>query len=188
MDITPIFPTPLGKVSNFISEDERLRLLKSIKNVKHSTHPAIQGHGASTHENASESSSRFITKDIKNRLEREVNNYGLSSGMGRDLKIKNIWSNIQNCNSVLDEHCHPSFFISGALYINVNDSCSITFHNPNPHIYFTHVVNQNEFSFEWSRFPVYNKDLILFPSWLRHGHRNHINQMDDRIVISFNAR
>ena len=102
MDITPIFPTALGKVSNFISEDERLRLFKSIKNVKHSAHPAIQGHGASTHENASESSSKFITKDIKNRLEREVNNYGLSSGMGRDLKIKNIWSNIQNCNSVLD--------------------------------------------------------------------------------------
>ena len=48
MNITPLFPTPIGKVYNFITEKERLRLLESIKKRKHVKHGAIIGDGSMT--------------------------------------------------------------------------------------------------------------------------------------------
>ena len=185
MNITPLFPSALGTISNFINEDERLKLFKSITGVKHEPHGAIIGNGVSSHK--FKDSPNFIDENIKNRLEYQVNKYAMIYGMGSNLKVNNIWSNIQNSGSALNEHCHPNSFISGALYINVNDSCSITFHNPNTHIYFTHIVERTTFSFEWYQYPVANGDLVLFPSWLRHGHHDHVNEMDNRIVISFNS-
>ena len=188
MNITPLFPIALGTISNFINEDERLKLFKDIISVKHEQHGAIVGDGVSTYSsNILKDFPSFIDKNIKDRLEDQVNKYGMIYGVGNNLKVNNIWSNIQNSGSALNEHCHPNSFISGALYINVNDSCSITFHNPNNYIYFTHIVERTVFSFEWHQYPVKNGDLLLFPSWLRHGHSDHINEMDNRVVISFNS-
>ena len=51
MDIVPLFPTALGKVSNFITDKERIQLIKSIKDTKHVNHGAIRGDGVSTHDN-----------------------------------------------------------------------------------------------------------------------------------------
>ena len=185
MNITPLFPTALGTISNFINEDERLKLFKSITGVKHEPHGAIIGNGVSSHK--FKDSPNFIDENIKNRLEYQVNKYAMIYGMGSNLKVNNIWSNIQNSGSALNEHCHPNSFISGALYINVNDSCSITFNNPNPYIHFTDIVENNPGNFKWQRCFVRNGDLILFPSWLKHGHHSHVNTMNNRMVISFNA-
>ena len=185
MKITPLFPTPLGKISNFISDEERLKLLKFIKNIKHQPHGAIVGNGISSHE--SKDYSNIIDNNIKNRLETEINLYAESYGIEPNLKVTQMWSNIQNSDSVLQEHCHQNSNISGALYINVNDSCSITFHNPNPYIYFVQIDKTTTFNCEWCKYSVENGDLLLFPSWLRHGHPLHSNQMNDRISISFNS-
>tara|TARA_X000000368_G_C22946690_1_gene674685 strand:- start:134 stop:721 length:588 start_codon:yes stop_codon:yes gene_type:complete len=189
MDIMPLFPTALGKVSNFITEKERLKLTKSIKDTKHDDHGAILGDGASTHDplDLSRLPSSVINKNIKNRLLEQVNKYAQAYGIRRNLKLDNIWSNIQNAGSALEEHYHPQSIISGALYLNVDDSCSITFHNPNPYIYFTYFVERNPFNYEWYKFSVNNADLILFPSWLKHGHHGHVNTMDNRMVVSFNS-
>ena len=34
---------------------------------------------------------------------------------------------------------------------------------------------------------VKNCELILFPGWLQHGKYDDINEMDERIVVSFNS-
>ena len=186
MNITPLFPISLGTISNFVNENERLKLFKYITSVKHEPHGVIRGDGVTTFP-GNIKFSNFIDKNIKNRLEDQVNKYGMIYGVGNNLKVNNIWSNIQNSGSILNEHCHPKALISGALYINVNDSCSVTFHNPNNYIYFTHIVERTPFSYEWQKIPVKNGDLLLFPSWMRHGHHDHVNEMDNRVVISFNS-
>ena len=186
--MTALFPISLGTISNFVNEDERLKLFKNITSVKHKPHASIIGNGVSSHRSdRMQDFPSFINKNIKNRLIDQVSTYGMVYGVGNKLKVNNVWSNIQNSGSILNEHSHPNSIISGALYINVNDSCSITFHNPNPYIYFTHFVERTTFSFEWQQYPVKNGDLLLFPSWLKHGHRDHVNEMDNRVVISFNA-
>ena len=184
MDIIPLFPNALGKISNFISEDERLVIMKSIMNVKHKPYVTISGDAVSSYN--LKYSYDFIEKNILNRLENKINEYARVYGISDTLKLDNIWSNIQNSGSVLEEHSHPNSYISGSLYINVNDSCSLTFHNPNPYLYFTNFIERTAFSFEWYKYPVKNCDLLLFPSWLRHGHHKHINQMNNRIIVSFN--
>ena len=189
MNITPLFPTPIGQVSDFITEDERIELIKSIKNTKHVEHGAILGNGTSTHNflDISTLLSSLNNKNIKYRLEQQVNKYAEAYGVSPNLKIDNIWSNIQNVGSVLDEHAHASSIVSGALYLNVNDSCHLTFHNPNPYINFTDFDVGNPFNFSWQKYYVKNGDLILFPSWLKHGYHKHVNTMDNRMVISFNT-
>ena len=71
MNITPLFPTPIGQVSDFITEDERIELIKSIKNTKHVEHGAILGNGTSTHNflDISTLLSSLNNKNIKYRLE-----------------------------------------------------------------------------------------------------------------------
>jgi len=183
MNIFTLFPTPIGKVSDFITDDERLELIKSIKDTKHAEHGAIKGDGFSTFH----TSFNGLDKNIKDRLEQQVNDYAKIYGMEPNLKINNLWSNIQNEGSVLEEHSHPDSHVSGALYINVDDSCFISFHNPNPYIYFTTIDDRNPFNYEWQNILVNNGDLILFPSWLKHGNHRDINRMNGRIVISFNT-
>ena len=187
MKIVPLFPNCLGKISNFISDEERLKILWDVKTIKHQPHGSIIGNGASSHKNRNIDFPYIVDNNIKNRLETEINIFGELYGIPTDLKISQIWSNIQNSDSVLHEHSHPNSIISGALYINVDDSCSITFHNPNPYVYFTNALENTPYNFEWCKYSVENGDLLLFPSWLRHGHPEHINQMDGRICISFNS-
>tara|TARA_Y100001963_G_scaffold6595_1_gene8508 strand:+ start:53 stop:634 length:582 start_codon:yes stop_codon:yes gene_type:complete len=189
MDIIPLFPIALGKVTNFINEKERIQLIKSVKDTKHDKHGAILGDGVSTHDNllSYEHKTPIINRGILNRLQEQCNEYARKYGIKDNLELTNVWSNIQNSSSILDEHCHPQSILSGALYLNVDDSCAITFHNPNPYIYFTTFHERNNFSYEWYRYVINNGDLVLFPSWLRHGNGTEVNMMNDRIVISFNT-
>ena len=46
--------------------------------------------------------------------------------------------------------------------------------------------NRNHYNYEWYKIEVKNCQLVLFPSWLKHGKNDDINQMDDRMVVSFN--
>ena len=185
MDILRLFPTAIGKVSDFITEEERLKLIKSIKNTIHDTHGSITGDGFSTFGMESD----LLDNNIRDRLEFQANNYAKTYGI-TSIELGKVWSNIQNKGSVLEKHSHANCSISGALYINVDDSCSLTFHNPNPYIYFTDIseslININ--NCQTTAISVYNRDLIFFPSWLMHGTHKVVNQYDNRMVISFNIR
>ena len=182
MNITPLFPTPLGIVSNFISSKERIQLLKNIQSLSHSPHGTIMGNGASTHGY----NMNFVNRDIKNRIQTAVNEYVGAYGCYA-APLRNIWSNIQNAGSGLKEHTHPQSTVSGALYINVDETCMLYFHNPNPYVIFSEYEERNPYNSEWFGVRVENRQLVLFPSWLKHGKNDEINQMDDRIVVSFNC-
>ena len=58
---------------------------------------------------------------------------------------------------------------------------------PNPFIMFTQLKNNNNFNYQYYWLKVTNCQLIMFPSWLKHGKNNEVNQMDDRVIISFNV-
>ena len=184
MNITPLFPTPIGSIPNFITSKERLQIWDEIKNIPHVSHKAIEGDGYSTHGK----DVRFLdrNKKIKDRIQTALDEYNETCG-NFPSKITDIWSNIQNSGSKLNQHSHPGVYISGALYINVGEDDKIYFHNPNQYVYFTNKKNFTPYNYETSWISVHNCQLILFPSWLRHGNDNVINKMDERIVISFNS-
>tara|TARA_R100001463_G_scaffold130663_1_gene190195 strand:+ start:144 stop:707 length:564 start_codon:yes stop_codon:yes gene_type:complete len=185
MNFRPLFPTPISSVPNFITSEERLQLIKSINNISHYPHDDISGDGFSSHSDKPKSSS-FLDRGIKKRIQTALDEYNIECGYKLS-KLGNIWSNIQNSGSRLLEHSHPQSLVSGALYINVGEESRLYFHNPNPYVYFTGRRENTPFTYEYSWIPVYNCELILFPSWLRHGKHDYINEMDERIVVSFNS-
>ena len=84
------------------------------------------------------------------------------------------------------EHTHPHACISGSLYINVGEERKLYFHNPNTYIVFTDRDLLTPYNFEFQWIDVHNCELVLFPSWLKHGKNDEDNVMDDRIVVSMN--
>ena len=186
MNVRPLFPTPVAYFLNFITSKERLEILNSIKNISHHPHGAIEGDGLSTHQHPSKAP-KFLNGDIKRRIQDAINEYSKEWGCGSST-ICYVWSNIQNAGSRLVKHIHPHSTVSGALYINVDDSCRITFHNPNPYANIINVDKNTPYNFESQWFQVHNCELVLFPSWLKHGRYKDVNEMDERTVVSFNTR
>ena len=184
MNIKPLFPTPIGSILNFITSKERLQIWDEIKNIPHVSHKAIEGDGYSTHGK----DVRFLdrNKKIKDRIQTALDEYNETCG-NFPSEIIDIWSNIQNSGSKLNQHSHPGVNISGALYINVGEDDKLYFHNPNPYVYFTPRKDLTSYNIEYQAIGVKNCELVLFPSWLRHGNDNVINKMDGRIVVSFNS-
>jgi uncharacterized protein (TIGR02466 family) len=184
LDVVPMFSTPIGIEKNFISENERKDLYNDIEKINHYDHGALEGNAKSTKNNKSIK----LNENIMLRLKQAITDYTNIYGLDGTLKIAEIWTNIQNKGSKLIEHTHPDSVISGALYINTESNSKIYFHNPNPYIMFTQVPsNKNEYNSQYYWFNVLNCQLFLFPSWLKHGKNDIVNDMNNRIVISFNV-
>ena len=187
MDILPLFPTPIGSFSNFITEEERVELFENIKKINHYKHGSFEGKSGSSHSESDRgglTKSNILNNSIRKRLQNSVDQYTKES-CNLPCKITNIWSNIQHSGSILKEHCHRNSTISGSLYINANDF--ICFHNPNPYVFYTAANSNNYYHCESYNIPVKSRQLILFPSWLKHGKNDAPCNMDNRIVISFNT-
>ena len=182
MNIKPLFPTALASFPNFITSKERVELWKRIKSISHLTHPAILDDGSSTFAKPS----KILDNNIKNRIQDALDEYNRNCG-NIPSKLKGIWSNIQNSGSRLVPHCHANSLVSGALYINVGDNGRLNFHNPNPYVYYMYKKDSTLYNAESYKAEVKNCELILFPGWLQHGKYDDINEMDERIVVSFNS-
>jgi len=182
-EIVPLFSTPLFVINDFITEEERLKIYHSIKKVDSLPHTAMTGNATSSHYAEGEVVD-FLDEEIKERIQNALDEY--SDGYGcHSTKIELIWFNIQMKGSALKEHIHVNSLLSGALYINANDG--LVFHNPNPYIYTTQTNKYTSFNCEHTMFPVKNCQLLIFPSWLKHGRSDIKTEMDDRVVVSFNA-
>ena len=178
-----LFPTLILYFPKFIDSKECNKIFKLLKTKLHDVHPTlIKGKSShNTNLNILSQTSLDFTKAIQE--------YSKESKIKIQNKITNSWFNIQSKGSVLKEHSHPNSVISGALFINVDSKSSkLYFHNPNPLIYYMHTEDSvSEYTQEWYSFKPEIGDLILFPSWLRHGSNHDKNFSTNRAVISFNT-
>jgi len=179
-----LFPTLVLYFSQFINSEECDKIFKLLKTKKLHDHDAFIK-GKSTFHSP-------IPTDILSELSIDVTKplqeYSDQSKIKID-KISNTWFNIQDKGGVLHEHVHPNSILSGTLYINVGKKASkLYFHNPNPFVYFTTIIEpSNTYTYEWYGFSPKKGDLLIFPSWLKHGSNQDKNFYKDRTVISFNA-
>jgi uncharacterized protein (TIGR02466 family) len=83
---------------------------------------------------------------------------------------------------------HPGSSISGVLYLKVDkNSSKIYFYNPNPYNVILRKKQHNINNYEYMFFQPEIGDLILFPSWLKHGSDVDENMSEERIALSFNT-
>ena len=192
-----LFSTLVSVSKNFISEEERNLIFDKCLSDESFVHEAIDINGTSTHSY----NSNFIDSfpEIKNRLNLKFNEYCNQLNL-RSVVVSNSWFNIQNKGSTLVDHTHPESVLSAALYINVSkESSGLYFFNPNQFIghFFSYLVNKVSDSLEnnhsttatveYFKLIPENCQLIIFPSWLKHGSKNEINNFDNRTVLSFNT-
>lgn len=192
-----LFPTLVMEVENFLSKDECKVLLEQfiaekksigVENYPNSEHIAI-GNAISSYEKDDyiyKKISGTIIPDFYNRLKICVDNY-ISKVKFPSVKIAKCWYNLQERNSLLKYHTHNGSVISGAIFINVDDeSSNLDFINPNP---FPDYISKSELSeYTYGNFSFVPKkgNLIIFPSYLKHGAPN-FNNTQNRCVISFNT-
>ena len=104
----------------------------------------------------------------------------------QDIQIASSWGNVLKESNQIHNHIHSNAYICGSFYLD--DSSPIVFQNPlfdNWKFFPEFEDNSNNFrKFEsFSIFPK-SKDIIIFPSWLKH--RVSPTSQNQRISIAFN--
>jgi hypothetical protein len=78
--------------------------------------------------------------------------------------------------------------VSAALCIHSDErSSKLYLENPNPFLNLIRPDRYTESTFELAKYKLSPGDLVLFPSWIKHGSGFEANESEARVVISFNA-
>ena len=188
-----IFPTLFAIVDDFISDKESSLIFNYCKKQESQPHNALEGDTTSSHSMKSvifnELNRDIPSLNLLNKLQEVLDQYSHNFRMNKTY-ISNSWFNFQQPGSSLRLHMHQNSIVSGALFVNVDEySYGIHFENPNPFSQFSNFMQNHstERTFaSYKHIPVKNQ-LVLFPSWLKHGSNYQKNQTKDRLVLSLNT-
>ncbi len=182
-----LFPTLVMRFSDVFSQDELDRIFNTLKGEEVGSHDAFVGTAVSSYwwEN-----NLVFRLNIQDKIQECIDEFTKRVHLCKEVSIKHSWFNIQDVGSSLKMHRHQHSLVSGALYINVDERSSpLCFENPN-HLGVYENWNPGSLSkYNAEIFTIKPKsgEIVLFPSWLRHGSSMIENHTIDRTVISFNA-
>ena len=196
-----IFPTLVTRYKDFIAPEQATAIAELCRNSDHTRHDAWIGDATSSHHLTKNFIDTIeekidICKGLKDDITFMVNLYAKEYGYHKDMYIFNSWFNIQHNNSVLKMHTHPGSIFSAAFFIGADDDSSkLVFDNPNTNLFYLNAAldgsvdtGLNSYAYQAFIFKPSPGDLVLFPSWLKHGSYEEINQSNERISISFNTK
>ena len=133
-----------------------------------------------------------VIADLKQHIIRESQNYLKSINLKKDIKLGNIWFNVNEFKDFNISHIH-SGILSGVFYLKTPTECGkIVFQSPYMELMDTvfcesltkencNIYNSTSWEFD----PIANQ-LLIFPSFLRHYVEPNLNLNEDRMSISFN--
>jgi uncharacterized protein (TIGR02466 family) len=134
-----------------------------------------------------------IITELKKIIEKNINIFSKEFELIKNLKIDNLWININEYKDSNIAHIHPSSIFSGVFYVKVpEESGKLTFINPSENIInyaFENNVTSwsSKNSITWSFEPKEN-ELYIFPSFYKHSVTPNMNKKEKRISISFNSQ
>ena len=189
-----IFPTQISHYRNFLSEDDISSLRRFCMSHETSSHNMLTGNGrcSSGSERPLNYNDNILEgfNEVSNKLDIVLNEYAETVGI-QPLQLTNSWFNLQAKGSITKQHNHPFSVVSAALFINCPEGSNpLYFENPNPHVEFNYRLDEKQRSdslHEYWYFVPRSGDLVVFPSWLKHGTMYNQNNSLNRIVISMNT-
>jgi uncharacterized protein (TIGR02466 family) len=182
MDIQALFFQPIGII--FLEEDLK-KITDYCFNLKESR--KLSNVGGFQSKDLDYKKNKLIN-NLVTKINKHINDYSKILSLKHELKVDNIWANINNYKDLNLEHIHAGSIVSGCFYIKVpENSGRIIFHSENKFfINSENIVEQNQCnSMSWA-YPPKENLLLLFPSWLKHHVEPNMSN-GSRISMSFNT-
>lgn len=129
-------------------------------------------------------------KELTDIIGTKVREYADLYSISKPLNIGNIWININRNGNLNALHDHPNSILAAVYYVKVpQDSGHIQFVTPvetyNQFVQPSYISEYNNLNSSTYNFYPQERQLVLFPSWLRHS--VYPNETDtDRISIAMN--
>ena len=187
-----LFPTLVHRYTEVLRDDQLATILAHCLQLDTHRHDALVGDALSSFDRQSHilallEQTHDNLKGLTDGLARLMDAYARELGFD-GATLSNSWFNVQRPGSLLKHHSHPDSRVSAALCIASDERSSLLhFENPNLLVGFSGAEQHTEFNMEMAKFKLAPGDLMLFPSWLRHGSGFEANQSEQRVVISINA-
>jgi uncharacterized protein (TIGR02466 family) len=103
------------------------------------------------------------------------------------LEITQSWLTLTRRGQSHHTHSHPNSVVSGVLYINIADDDGINFFRNDDLLWYELIPRQQNYYNAHSMFVKANaRDIILFPSHIKHGVRE-VSTDIERISLAFNT-
>tara|TARA_R100000963_G_C4621471_1_gene88851 strand:- start:151 stop:732 length:582 start_codon:yes stop_codon:yes gene_type:complete len=132
-----------------------------------------------------------IFLELAQQIEKNFVKYINSIPLYNTFFISSMWGNINSYKDYNIAHSHGGSVISGIYYLKIPlKSGRIEFYNPaHEGIDYLWAHCTKEFTTQNSstwKIDVEEGDLILFPSWLKHGVEPNLNKKENRMSLAFN--
>jgi len=126
---------------------------------------------------------------LDDRLQSALDTYTKAAGIN-DVSVFMSWYNIQDTDSQIIKHAHPTGVVSGVLYCNaVPGTSGIELQNflaDYMRFCWWDVTEETEYTEETHHLPIDVGTLVLIPSNLYHN--SLINMTDKRVILAFDAK
>lgn len=187
-----LFPTLVHRYSDVLSPDQLATVRQHCLALEGRPHGSLLGDAQSTFDRRASfiqslEAAHANLAGLTDSLTRLMDAYARELGFD-GARLTNSWFNVQRPGSLLKHHTHPDSRVSAALCIASDErSSKLYFENPNPLVGFAMADGRTEYNMEMARFALAPGELVLFPSWLKHGSGFEANQSELRVMVSLNA-
>jgi uncharacterized protein (TIGR02466 family) len=187
-----LFPTLVVRYSEVLAPEQLAIILPHCLRLEVREHGSLLGDAHSSFDRRSQllaslEAEHAALKGLTSGIARVLDDYARELGFD-GARLANSWFNIQRPGSVLKHHTHPHSRVSAALCIASDErSSKLFFENPNPLPGFAMAERNTEYNMDMAQFRLAPGDLVLFPSWLKHGSGFEANESELRVMISINA-
>lgn len=188
--INNLFPTPVMRVENFLTQEQCANLISLIKTQAEQSNSVDD---RLSHTGVIHPATNQTYADVCTQTEPYLRDFGfLLFGENLSWTVKEMWMNRLKTGGHQTMHTHANSFVSGILYL--------TDPHPSTHTIFHKPMGGKDFIFSnshaesaitpynaerWVASDVNQGDMVLFPSYMLHAVPE--NQGGERITIAFNA-
>ena len=192
MNIHNLFPTPLGHIKNFLTNDQIKVLMHHVYDA-----PIDRNYDNIITTKLDSSKNKIVSDYLIPKISLYVKEFGyqLFGEYHDKWIIKKLWGNIMQPNGFQNNHNHVNSVVCGIIYLtDPEESCHTHFSKNYNNLETFRINNEGnfntlptEYNVKLVDFDLAKKgDMVIFPAYLHHGVTKNISN-SNRVTIAFNS-